>query len=123
MYELNTPEIENVARSQYARGTSFKQDFVEYIGDNCYIRTNGNCFIKCFKYLTSKDYTDEFLTFIRTEQRIPNVMTSAGIEAFCGKYNINIGYYDEFRVYPRNITQRELASKIHNNHFCLIWKS
>ena len=36
---------------------------------------------------------------------------------------MKIGYYDGFRVYPRSITQRDVALKIHNNHFCLIWKS
>ena len=50
-------------------------------------------------------------------------MTSARIQAFCRKYNINIGCYDGFRVCPRNIKQRNIALKIHNNHFCLIWKS
>ena len=50
-------------------------------------------------------------------------MTSPRIQPFCRIYNINIGYYDGFRVCPRNVTQRDIALKIHNNHFCLIWKS
>ena len=49
-------------------------------------------------------------------------MTSAGIQPFYRKYNMNIGCYDGFRVYPRNITERNIASKLHKNHFCLIWK-
>ena len=57
-----------VDRSQYGRSTDFKQDFVEYIGRNCYIPTSGKCFIKCVNHLTGIDYT-EFLTFARTEQR------------------------------------------------------
>ena len=44
LYKLNTPEFLKVNRSQYARGTDYKQDFVEYIGKSCYIPTNGNCF-------------------------------------------------------------------------------
>ena len=123
LYRLNTPEFKKVNRSQYGRGTDFKQDIVEYIGNNCYIPTSGNCFIKCINYFTKKDYTEKFLTFIRTEQRRSNVMTSARIQPFCKKHNINIGCYDGFRVCPRNITQRNIALKIHNNHFCLIWKS
>ena len=123
LYNLNTPEFKKVNRSQYGRGTDFKRDFVEYIGNNCYNPTSGNCFIKCINYFTKKDYTEEFLTFIRTEQRRSNVMTSARIQPFCKKHNINIGCYDGFRVCPRNITQRNIALKIHNNHFCLIWKS
>ena len=116
LYKLNTPEFKKVNRSQYARGTDFKQYIVEHIGNNCYSPTSGNCFIKCMNYFTKKDYTQEILTFIRTEQRRSNVMTSAKIQPFCRKYNINIGYCDGFRVYPRNITQRDIALKIHNNH-------
>ena len=123
LYKLNTPEFKKVNRSQYGRGTDFKQDIVEYIGNSCYIPTSGNCFIKCINYFTKKDYTADFLTFIRTKQRRSNVMTSARVQPFCRKHNINIGCYDGFRVCPRNITQRNMALKIHNNHFCLIWKS
>ena len=50
-------------------------------------------------------------------------MTAARIQPFCKKHNINIGCYDGYRVCPRNITQRNIALKIQNNHFCLIWKS
>ena len=50
-------------------------------------------------------------------------MTSARIQPTCKYYNINIGYNDGFRAYPRNITERNTAIKILNNHFCLIWKS
>ena len=50
-------------------------------------------------------------------------MTSARVGSFCRKYNINIGCFDGTRINPRNITQRHTAIKIHNNHFCLIWKS
>ena len=50
-------------------------------------------------------------------------MTSARNQPFCRKQNINIGYYDGFRVCPRNITDRNTALKILNIHFCLILKS
>ena len=123
LFKLNTREFKKVNRSQYGRGTDFKQDIVEDIGNNCYIPTSGNCFIKCINYFTKKDYTEEFLTFIRTEQRRSNVMTSARVQPFCRNHNIVIGCYDGFRVCPRNIAQRNIALKIHNNHFCLIWKS
>ena len=123
LYKLNTPDFKKVNRSQYGKGTDFKQDIVEYIGNNCYIPTSGNCFNKRIKYFTKKDYTEEFLTFIQTKQRRSNVMTSASVQPFCRKHNINIGCYDGIRVCPRNITQRHIALKIHNNHFCLIWKT
>ena len=63
------------------------------------------------------------LTFIRTEQRRSNLMTSARIQPFCKNYNINIGCFDGTRINPRNLTQRDTSLYIHNNHFCLIWKS
>ena len=53
-YKLNTPELKKVNRSQYGRGTDFKQDIVEYIGNNCYIPTSCNCSIKCIIFFTKK---------------------------------------------------------------------
>ena len=50
-------------------------------------------------------------------------MTSARIQPFCRKYNINIGCFDGTRINPRNITQRNTSLFIYYNHFCLIWKS
>ena len=123
LYKVNTPEFKNVNRSHYGRGTDFNQDIVEFIGNNFYIPTSGNCFIQYNNYFTKKDYTEEFLTLIRTEQRRSNVMTSARVQAFCRKHNINKSCYDGFRVCPRSITQRNTALKIHINHFCLIWKT
>ena len=123
LHKLNKPEFKKINRSQYGRGTDFKQDFVEYIGNNCYIPTSGNCFIKCINYFTKKGYTEELLTFIRTEQRRSNVMTSARVQTFCRKHNNYIGCFDGFRVSPRIITQRNTALKIHSSHFCLIWKT
>ena len=81
------------------------------------------CFIEYKNYFNEKDFAEEFLTFIRTEQRRSKVMTSARIQPFCRKYNINIGCFDGTRINPRNVTQRDTALKIHINHFCLIWKS
>ena len=123
VYKLDTPQFKVVKRSAYGKGTNHMQEIVEYHGRNCYIPTSGVCFIKCIKYFTKKDYTEEFLTSIRSKHRRSNVMTSARVGSFCRKYNINIGCFDGTRINPRNITQRDTALKIHNNHFCLIWKS
>ena len=35
LYKLNTPDFKKVNSSQYARGTDFKHDIVEYLGNNC----------------------------------------------------------------------------------------
>ena len=123
VYKLDTPQFKVVRRSAYGEGTIYMQEIVEDLGQNCYIPTSGMCFIKCINHFTKKDYREEFLTFIRSEQRTSNVMTSATVGSFCRKYNININCFDGTRINPRNITQRDTALKIHNNHFCLIWKS
>ena len=123
IYKLNTPQFNVVRRSAYRRGTNCMQETVEYHGQNCYIPTSGMCFIKCKNYFTKKEYTEEFLTFIRSEQRRSNVMTSARIQPFCEKFNINIGCFDGTRINPRNLTQRKTSLFIYNNHFCLNWKS
>ena len=123
VYKLNTPQFNVVRRSAYGRGTNYMQEIVEYHGQNCYIPTSGMCFIKTINYFTRKDYTEEFLTFIRSEQRRSNVRTSARIQPFCKKYNINIGSFDGTTINPRNLTQRNTSLFIYNNHFCLIWNS
>ena len=47
-------------------------------------------------------------------------MTSARVQPFCQKYFINIGCYDGFKVWPRDITERKIAFYVHKNNFCLI---
>ena len=123
IYKVNTHRFNVVKRSDYGKGTNYMQKIVEYHGQNCFIPTSGMCFIKCISYFTKKDYTEEFLTFIRTEQRRSNVMTSTRNQPFCRKYNINIGCSDGTRRNPRNLTQRNTSLFLYNNHFCLIWKS
>ena len=46
---MNTPQYNRVNSSQYGRDTDFRQYTVEHIGNNCYISTSRNCFIKCIK--------------------------------------------------------------------------
>ena len=82
IYKIKTPH-KVVKRSSYGKGTNYMQQIVEYPGQNCYIPTCGMCCIKCINYFTIKDYTEEFLTFIRSEQRMSNAMTSARIQPLC----------------------------------------
>ena len=123
VYKRNTPHFNIVRRCAYGKGTNYMQEILEYHGQNCYIPTSGMCFINCINYFIKKDYTEEFLSFIRSEQRKSNVMTSARIQLFCRKYNINIGCFDGTTINPRNLTQRNTSLFMYNNQFCLIWKS
>ena len=50
-------------------------------------------------------------------------MTKARIQPFCRANNINLGCYNDDRVFPRRGTIRNSALYLSNSHFCLIWKS
>ena len=123
IYKLNTPQFNKVNRSQYGNGCSFDKIIVEYRGNNCYIPTKGYCFVKCINFITGQDYKEQYLDFIRNEKRRSNIMTKARIQPFCRANNINLGYYNNDRVFPRSVTNRDSALYLYNNHFCLIWKS
>ena len=49
-------------------------------------------------------------------------MTKATIQPFCRANNFNLGYYNEDRVFPRSVINRDSALYFYTNHFCLIWK-
>ena len=67
------------------------------------------CFIEFNNYFTNKDYTEEFRDFIRKEKNRPGVLTSARIQPFYKKDNINIGCFDGTRINLRNITERNIS--------------
>ena len=74
-------------------------------------------------FLTGQDYNQQYLDFIRSEQRRSNIKTKARIQPFCRVNKINLGYYDSERVFPRSVTDRNNALFSYKNHFCIIWKS
>ena len=123
IYKIDAPIFNKVNRSQYGNGCDFKHEIIEYRGNNCFIPTKGYCFVKCINFLTGQDYKQQYLEFIRNERRRSNIMTKARIQPFCRAININFGYYNDDRVFPRTVTNRNSALFLFNNHFCLIWKS
>ena len=118
IYKLDTPQFNKVNRSQNGNGCDFKHEIIEYRGNNCFIPSNGYCSVKCNSFLTVQDYKQQYL-----EQRRSNILTKAGIQPFCRANNINLGYFDGERVFPRSVTNRDSGLFLYNNHFCLIWKS
>ena len=50
-------------------------------------------------------------------------MTKATIQLFGRANNINLGHYNEDRVFPRSVTNRDSALFLFNNYICVIWKS
>ena len=123
IYKFDTPQFNKANRSQFGNGCDLKHQIIEYHGNNCYIPSNGYCFIKCINFITKSDYKEQYLEFFRNEQRRSNIMTKARIQPFCRANIINLGYFAGERVYPRLVTQRDTALYLFNNHFCLIWKS
>ena len=73
--------------------------------------------------MTGQDFKQQYLDFIRNEKGRTNIMTMARIQPFCRANNINLGYYNNDRVFPRTVTNRDTALCLHNIHFCSIWKS
>ena len=47
----------------------------------------------------------------------------ARIQPFCETNNIDLGYFDETRVFPGSVTERNNALYLYNIPFCLIWKN
>ena len=54
LYKLNTTEFKKVNRSQYGKSTNFRQDIVEYNGNNCYIPSTGICYLNFINFFTEK---------------------------------------------------------------------
>ena len=77
IYKIDTPQFNKVKRSQYGNGCDFKHEIIEYRGNNCFIPTKGYCFVKCINFLTGQDSKQQYLDFIRSEQRRTIIMTKA----------------------------------------------
>ena len=123
IYKIKTPKFNKVNRSQYGNGCDFRHETIEYQGNNCFISTKGYWFVKGINFINGQDYKQQYLHFLRSEQRRSNIMTKARIQPSCRASNINLGYSDGDGVYPRSVTNRDCALYLYNNHFCLIWKS
>ena len=55
LYKIITSEFNLVDRSQYGNACDFKHETIEYRGKNCFIPTNGYCFVNCIKYSTGEE--------------------------------------------------------------------
>ena len=47
----------------------------------------------------------------------------ARIQPCLKRLGTDLGYFNDERVFPRTVTNRDSALYLYNNHFCLIWKS
>ena len=60
IYKINTPQINLVNRSQYGNGCDFVFEIIEYRGNNCFIPTNGFCFVKRIRFVTGEDFREQY---------------------------------------------------------------
>ena len=78
-------------------------------GKECFIPTEGYCFVKCVNFITGEDYKQQYLDFVRKEKRRSKTKTKTRIQPFCRANKNNLGYYDGTRVFPRSVTMRDNA--------------
>ena len=77
--------------------------------------------MKCVNFVIGKDYKQQYLDFIRNEQRRSNIMTMARFPPCLKKIGIDLGYFNGDRVYPRTVTNRDTALFLYNIHFCFYY--
>ena len=120
-----TKVFNQIKRSNYGKGCDAFNKILEYKGKLCYIPTGNACFRKCLVFIYKRDFSNEYKEFKINFDRCKNIMTSAKIQPFCRKYNINLGVYKKKQrsILPKTITERRTCVLIHNNHFCVIWKT
>ena len=120
-----TKIFEKVRRSNYGTGCDSFKKIIEYRGNLCYIPEENECFRKCLEFKYKKDFSQGYREFIRESQRNKNIMTSAKIQPFCKKHDINLGINDlkQKRILPLSVTERRICLYIQENHFCVIWKT
>ena len=114
-----------IRRSYYGTGFGSFKKIVEYRGVLCYIPEENECFRKCLEFIYKKDFTEKYLDFIKNSKTTKNIMTSAKIQPFCKKNGIDLGVYNinQQEILPRSVIERKICLIIHENHFCVIWKT
>ncbi|ESO86699.1 hypothetical protein LOTGIDRAFT_166974 [Lottia gigantea] len=114
-----------VKRSKTGRGGNLLKKINEYIGENCYIPSDGYCFIKCVNIFMNKDLTKQFQDFINSfpKSNRKGVMTTARICEFNKKFNTNFQMYmpKHRHFQPKKVTEElDWVFYLHKEHFCLI---
>ena len=120
-----TKTFNKIQRSNYGTVCDSFKKIVEYRGNLCYIPEENECFRKSLELIYKKDFSQQYREFIKESQRNKNIMTSAKIQPFCKKQNINLGVYNSKRqeILPRSVTERRICLFIHKNHLSVIWKT
>ena len=113
-----------IKRSNYGKGCDGFNNKLKYKGHVCYLPTGNAFFRKFLEYIYERDSSNEHKEFILDADRCKTIMTSAKIQPFCMKYNINLGVYNKNQrsILPETITESRICLLFHNDLFCVIWK-
>ena len=85
-----TKTFNKIKRSNYGTGCDVFKKIVEYRGNLCYIPEENECLRKCLEFIYKKDFSQQYCDFIKESRRNKNIMTSAKVQLFCKKHNINL---------------------------------
>ena len=110
-----TKIFNKIKPSDYGDGCDVFKKIVEYRANLCYIAEENECVGKCLEFIYEKDFSHQFCEFAKESQRNKNIMTSAKVQPFCKKQNINYGVYNpkQQKILPRSVTERRICLLIH----------
>ncbi|ESO94421.1 hypothetical protein LOTGIDRAFT_175419 [Lottia gigantea] len=97
-----------INRSRVGRGgTDLLKKINEYKGENCYIPTDGHCFIKCVNRVLNKDLTYTFQEYINgfSKANRKGVMTCARMKELNKTFNTSFQKYNpkNRHLHPRDV--------------------
>ena len=120
-----TKTFNKIKRSNLGVGCDVFKKIAEYRGNLCYIPEENECFRKCLEFIYKKDFSQQYCDFIKESQRNKIIMTSAKTQPFCKKHIINLGVYNtkQQEILTKSVTEQRICLFIHENHFCVIWKT
>ena len=116
--------LNQIKRSIYGKVCDASNNILEHKGQLCYIPNGNTYFRKCLEYIYERSFSNEYKEFLIDSHRCKNIMTSAKIQPFSRKYNINLGVYKKNNdQLLKTITEERMCLHIHDNRFCIIWKT
>ncbi|ESO96057.1 hypothetical protein LOTGIDRAFT_160040 [Lottia gigantea] len=123
---LRRKNFKEIKRSKKGSGVTLLKKINEYgSGINCYVPSDGYCFVKCVNHIMNKDYTKEFQDFINSfsKSNRKGVVTTARICEFNKKFNT---YFQIYMPKHRHFQPKKVSEELdwvfylHKSHFCLI---
>ncbi|ESP04710.1 hypothetical protein LOTGIDRAFT_170546 [Lottia gigantea] len=103
--------FKEIKRSKKGSGVTLLKKIKEYIGINCYIPSDGYCFVKCVNRVLNEDYTRDFQDFINSfsKSNRKGVMTTARISEFNEKFNT---YFQIYMPKHRHFQPKKVSEEL-----------